>query len=374
VPFNSIVPKHLAAVVTTAAVLLSLSGVVRAEEPAVPASIPAAVPSAIPAVAQPGAEIKTEPPQKLPEAVETYKTATGAYYRLDANSYAYYEKPKIYSFLVNAPLDIVDWLKDSFQGKNALTIAGIAAATGGLIMVDQDLIRMSKDVGHSLNISGDSAMGRVSKGSPIQYPKDLGTALYYLGDGMIPISITVGMFSYGMISSDIRSLQTSSQLAEGLVSVAIVVQTLKRTTGRESPEEATRSGGTWRFFPSFKQYGSNTPKYDAFPSGHLATGMMTITVLADNYPEYTLIRPVGYTLMGLLGFQMLNNGVHWASDYPLAIAIGYGLGKVAVSHGRKVVSADNIPDKSSKNKLFTDVSVVPYPIANGGAVALVAKF
>ena len=211
---------------------------------------------------------------------------------------------------------------------------------------------MSRDVGRSLNISGDSTMGRVSPGSPIQYPRDLGTALYYLGDGMIPISITVGMFSYGMITSDIRSLQTSSQLAEGLVSVAIVVQTIKRVTGRESPEEATHSGGTWRFFPSFKEFGSHTPKYDAFPSGHLATGMMTITVLADNYPEYTLIRPIGYTLMGLLGFQMMNNGVHWASDYPLALAIGYGLGKVAVSHGRKVVSAGDVPEKTAKRSFF----------------------
>lgn len=360
---NTRVPKYLAAGIATAAILLSMPGLLRAEELVAPVAV------------QPVVEIKAEPLLPLPVAVETYKTsATGAYYRIDANSFAYYEKPKFYGFLVNAPLNIVDWLKDSFQEKNALTIAGLAVATGGLIAVDQDLVRMSKDVGRSLNISGDSAMGRVSSGSPIQYPKDLGTALYYLGDGMIPISITVGMLGYGLATSDTRSLQTSSQLAEGLLSVAIVVQTIKRTTGRESPAESTQSGGTWRPFPNFKEYGSNTPKYDAFPSGHLATGMMTITVLADNYPEYSLIRPIGYTLMGLLGFQMMNNGVHWASDYPLAVAIGYGLGKVAVSHGRKVVSAGDVPEKISKNSVFTDVSVVPFPIANGGAVALVAKF
>jgi hypothetical protein len=311
-------------------------------------------------------------PQAAQEAVRV--TPSGSYYRIDANSYAYYEKPKIYSFLVNAPLDIVDWLKDSFQQKNALTIATIAVATGGLIAVDQDLIRLSKNVGHSLGISGDSVMGRVSPGSPIQYPTDLGTALYFLGDGMIPISITAGMFSYGLATSDVRSLQTSSQLAEGLISVAIVVQTLKRTTGRESPEEATKAGGKWRFFPSFKEFGSNTPKYDAFPSGHLATGMMTITVLADNYPEYTLIRPIGYTLMGVLGFQMMNNGVHWASDYPLALAIGYGLGKVAVSHGRKVVSSGDVPEKTSKRPLITDMAMLPVPLQNGGALLVVGKF
>jgi hypothetical protein len=313
-----------------------------------------------------------QPPQTAQQEVKVPQT--GSYYRIDAGSYAYYEKPKLYSFLVNAPLDIVDWLKDSFQGKNALTIAGLAVVTGGLIAVDQDLVRAAQDVGHSLGISGDSVMGRVSPGSPIQYPKDLGTALYYIGDGMIPISITIGMFSYGMITSDIRSLQTSSQLAEGLLSVAIVVQTIKRSTGRESPEEATQSGGTWRPFPSFKEYGRKTPKYDAFPSGHLATGMMTITVLADNYPEYTLIKPVGYVMMSLLAFQMMNNGVHWASDYPLALAIGYGLGKVAVSHGRKVVSTGDVPEKSSGRSFFTDIALLPAPIEKGGALFMIAKF
>lgn len=320
-------------------------------------------------------EVKSEPLLPLPAAAETgNSTASGTYYRIDANSFAYYEKPKPYSFLVNAPLNIVEWLKESFQKKNALTIAGLAVATGALIVVDQDLIRMSQDVGHTLNISGDSVMGRVSPGSPIQYPRDIGTALYYIGDGMIPISITVGMLSYGLVTSDVRSMQTSSQLAEGLLSVAIVVQTIKRTTGRESPQEATSSGGKWRPFPSFKAYGSKTPKYDAFPSGHLATGMMTITVLADNYPEYTLIRPIGYTLMGLLAFQMMNNSVHWASDYPLALAIGYGLGKVAVSHGRKVVSAGDVPEKAAKRSFFSDVTVLPMPIEHGGAVVMVAKF
>lgn len=34
---------------------------------------------------------------------------------------------------------------------------------------------------------------------------------------------------------------------------------------------------------------------------------------------------------------MVNNGVHWMSDYPLALGIGYVVGKFAVSSGRKKV-------------------------------------
>jgi hypothetical protein len=78
--------------------------------------------------------------------------------------------------------------------------------------------------------------------------------------------------------------------------------------------------------------------------------------------------------MGLLSFQMMNNGVHWASDYPLALAIGYGLGKVAVSHGRKVVSAGDVPEKISKRSLITDVAMLPVPLESGGALVVVGKF
>jgi hypothetical protein len=305
-------------------------------------------------------------------------TTNGTYYKINSDTsgtYAFYKKPRGYSFLVNAPIDVVDWLKDSFQQKNALTIAAIAVSTGALLTIDQKMVNGAQRIGESLHISGKSQMGRASSGSPVMYPVDLGTAIYSLGDGVVPIAISAGMLGYGLISSDVRSIQTSSQLVEGLLSVAIVTQTIKRVTGRESPSEATKPGGTWRFFPSFKEYGSNTPKYDAFPSGHLATGIMTVTVLSDNYPEYTLIKPVGYSLMTLLSFQMMNNGVHWPSDYPLAIAIGYGLGKVVVSKGRQIVSKDGEVQKTASNhKNFTDLVMLPLPYHNGGGFFAVAKF
>jgi hypothetical protein len=40
-------------------------------------------------------------------------------------------------------------------------------------------------------------------------------------------------------------------------------------------------------------------------------------------------------MMTMLGLQMMNNGVHWASDYPVALALGYGLGRIAVRRGRQ---------------------------------------
>jgi hypothetical protein len=56
----------------------------------------------------------------------------------------------------------------------------------------------------------------------------------------------------------------------------------------------------------------------------------TVSVLSMNYPEKKWIKPVGYAVAALSSFAMMNTEVHWAGDYPLAIAIGYITAKIAV--------------------------------------------
>jgi membrane-associated PAP2 superfamily phosphatase len=195
--------------------------------------------------------------------------------------------------------------------------------------------------------------------------------MYYIGDGMVPVFLTVGMLGWGLWTQDTRVLRTTSHLAEGLVGVALVAQTIKHLTGRQSPSRSTEDGGRWRPLTSPLTYQKNVPAYDAFPSGHMATAMVTVTVLAADYPEYRgWIYGIGYTLMGALGFQMMNNDVHWASDYPLALAIGYGLGKRAASRGREVVDAA----EASRRKPGATAELVPLPLERGGGLALVGTF
>ena len=65
------------------------------------------------------------------------------------------------------------------------------------------------------------------------------------------------------------------------------------------------------------------------------TATLTFTILAERYPEYAkVLYPVGGVWVTALGFQMMNNGVHWASDYPLGIAMGYVIGKISVQMGK----------------------------------------
>ena len=65
------------------------------------------------------------------------------------------------------------------------------------------------------------------------------------------------------------------------------------------------------------------PNYAAFPTGHPTTA--TVTFTADNCPGHRASHPAGHSLPGVLGIAMPNNGVRWASDYPL----GYGFANLA---------------------------------------------
>jgi hypothetical protein len=113
----------------------------------------------------------------------------------------------------------------------------------------------------------------------------------------------------------------------------LVIQALKRIAGRESPAQATAPGGRWRPFPNLKTYQHHQSRYYAFPSGHIATTMAALTVLAENYPENSWIRPVGYSAVGLVGLGLVGKGWHWYSDLPLGIAIGHAMGEIVAKHG-----------------------------------------
>ena len=320
--------------------------------------------------------LPARPPRRRPPRRRTRRppaTAAGCYPAGDA-AVACYQRPSAYGFLLNVPGDIGGLARDAFRRESLVPIAGVAVATAGLLLVDQKLSDAAHRAGRAAHISSNGETAKLSSAVPIPYPTDVGSGIYYLGDGMLPVAITVGMLGYGLWTSDPRALQTTSHLAEGLVSVAIVAQTIKHLTGRQSPSRATEDGGRWRPLTDPREYQRNVPAFDAFPSGHLATAMVTVTVLANDYPDHPLIRPVGYGLMTLLGFQMMNNDVHWASDYPLALAIGYGLGKQAVSRGRTVVRAEDAPGEALRRAPSPTVQVLPFPVRDGGGLAVAGTF
>lgn len=246
-----------------------------------------------------------------------------------------YEKPKRFSFITDIPRDAAQFSKNVFRKKNLTNLALVAGSTAVLILADQSI---TNTVQHNFREAGIHATENYSpilqvnlggnKTTIGKIPHNINTAFYNLGQGSSTIFMAAGFFILGKIKKDNRALQTASQLTESFIVMGISTQLMKYATGRENPAVATARGGQWRPFPSLQDFQQNKPRYDAFPSGHLATFISTITIIGENYPEIKWIKPVGYCLSALISLSMINNGVHWISDYPLAFALGYGFGKL----------------------------------------------
>ena len=256
----------------------------------------------------------------------------------------HYDRPGQLRWLLHIPRDIVQFPGTYFKRDNVPAFVGIALSSLALYAADDAIINGAQSFGRHIHLNSADIqnnlfyipvrLGSTKVPLELKVPGNLNSAFYYLGDGWTHLTIATSFLTYGILKKDNRASQTATQLGEAILSTGVVVQALKRTTGRQSPFRSTQDRGRWFLLPAYKSYQNNVSNYDAFPTGHLATAMATVTVIAENYPEYHFIRPVGYGLMGVLGYAMLNNGVHWASDYPLGIAIGYGFAKIAVRNGR----------------------------------------
>lgn len=253
----------------------------------------------------------------------------------------FFAKPAMLNNISQVPSDMWQITKAPFRKKNLIGLSVVAATTAVFISKDQNIIKWVRRTSDGIGLHPETEYDIALKAGTtkvIKIPKNLNTGLYQLGEGGTSMMLAGGLWIYGKIKHDWRAINTANDLAETFITMGLTTQILKRVTGRESPFMATAAGGRWTAFPSFSAYQQNTSAYDAFPSGHLATLMATITVLSSNYPEKKWIKPVGYTLMLLSGWAMMNTEVHWAGDYPLAIAVGYLSGKITTWRHKKKVN------------------------------------
>jgi hypothetical protein len=256
-----------------------------------------------------------------------------------------YQKPRSFSFVTQVPKVLSISFKNTFSKKSLPALSAITVSTLVLIAFDHKITNSTQNFSNNIGIRSDILYRNVigfklgSKYIPVyQAPQNFNTAIYSLGEGFTSVVLTGAMFVYGKVKDDNRALQTASQIMQSQFAVGIFSQLGKRIAGRESPRVKTGAGGVWRPLVSFSDFQKHTSRYDAFPSGHLASMMATVTVLISNYPEKKWLKPLGYGLIGLVGYGMINNGVHWAGDYPLALGIGYLCGKASVNLNRFVGS------------------------------------
>ncbi len=279
--------------------------------------------------------------QALDTIIETkHKQRPAQIFHVDSQRYIY-PKPNAINFVTFIPRTFKEVGKESFQRKSIKPWLLIAGSTLVLVSADQKISDGVQQFSRNINLDNSRKyidvvgfhLGKIYV-DVYQAPNNFNTAIYTIGEGMPPLLLSAGLLVHGLVKNDYRSISTASQITQGLIAMGITTQLLKRMTGRESPFVATQAGGRWRPFPNLKVYQNAVSHYDAFPSGHMATLMTTTVILADNYPEKRWISPVGYSVMTLVGLSMINNGVHWAGDYPLAIGLGYVFGKVTVKMNR----------------------------------------
>jgi membrane-associated phospholipid phosphatase len=268
---------------------------------------------------------------------------------------------KTFSFITNLPKDYSDFYKREFRKEQIKKYAAIAVSTGLLILTDQAILDGTQQFGNNINVSGDDRLKALfevtikTKSKPISLPfyvpTDANSTMYYIGDGATHFGLCFGFWTYGKIAKDHRAARTGIQIMESMIASGIVIQVIKHVTGRESPFTTDVPGGVWRFFPNQTDYSNHVPRYDAFPTGHLSTAVSTVTVIAANYPEWKMVKPIGYSLCGLLAFSMVNNGVHWVSDYPLGIALGYSFAKIVTDRNKVDPVKEKTTASSSRNLL-----------------------
>lgn len=258
--------------------------------------------------------------------------------------------PQWYDMFANIPHDWVRWSEVTFTTRNIPLFIGLTVSTIALVASDD---------------ATWEASDRWYKGSrTIEKASDFSEMF---GDGKVQFGLAAAFGMYGFAAKNDRALRTASQTVEVILACGTVVQVLKHITGRESPLVSTVPGGRWRLFPNQIEYHKHVPSYDAYPSGHVATGLATVIVIAENYPEVGWIRPVGYTLVGLLAVAMGNTGIHWYSDYPLGIALGYSFGML-VAHPEDM----SIGETGSQNPV--KLSLSPMLNETGGGIRISMSF
>ena len=148
-----------------------------------------------------------------------------------------YSPPKKLSFLTSFPRDLQEYGKLTLQKNKLNDWLIISALTGMLIIYDEPLIVEAQRIGHKLNLTNEDNTTEFFRifDQPIRLPTDLGSSLYFLGDGILHLGIAGSIYSYGKITHDNRAMQTGSQVAQALASAGFLTQVIKHFTGRVSP-------------------------------------------------------------------------------------------------------------------------------------------
>ncbi len=258
-----------------------------------------------------------------------------------------YHLNKWYKVITNVPLDFYDF-GDEIINKNSIEpVLFLSAITAGLVFTDQPNWEKSKTI-----FKKNPSLIKLS-----EFTVNFGEAKWQLG-------LSGAAIIYGYLANDDKALKLSFECIETIISSGLFDQVLKRISGRQSPAVSTKPGGQWDIFPDLGEYQHFQPNYYSYPSGHITSLTAFLTVINENYPNVKWLKPVSYFLIGALGISLVQNDMHWYSDLPLGIAIGYCFGKI--------VSRRNNNDQATIKGKHSSYSIIP--IVNNGGMSLLFNY
>lgn len=268
----------------------------------------------------------------------------------------------------------------------ALLIASAALSTGIVVpcLGAQDSQNDSTPTTRPWITKGDAVLGAVSvlatvavapfdrrlalamQGQHLQRSDDLQHSardFAFLG-GPGPFLMGTGLYVAGRITGLPRLANSGLHMTEAVLLAASLNGLGKGFFGRALPSVNVNNPENFQFGRGF--HDGNGP-FVAFPSGHAAASFAMAAALTSEADLWRpgiarIIGPIAYGSAGLVGLARMYQNDHWASDLPVAVAIGTwsGLTVVARTHKHAKQShtrSDSLP--SALAEMLRSTTVVP---------------
>jgi membrane-associated phospholipid phosphatase len=198
--------------------------------------------------------------------------------------------------------------------------------------------------------------------------------LAFLG-GPGPFVIGAGLYAAGRLTRMPRLAGGALHMTEAVLLAASITGLGKGISGRALPSVNDSNPENFQFGRGF--HDGNGP-FVSFPSGHAAASFAMAATLTSEVELWRpglarIIGPIAYGSAGLVGLARMYQNDHWASDLPLAMAIGTwsGLTIVARSHPKYIKRSDtrtSVP--TAIVEMLQSTTVVPVAAEGGHGAGL----
>jgi membrane-associated phospholipid phosphatase len=136
------------------------------------------------------------------------------------------------------------------------------------------------------------------------------------GNGAYSVPALALLYSYGHFAENARARRTALLGLKSLAITGLLTETIKRTTHKHRPSSRPVDDIAWDG-PQLSRLNRS------FPSGHSAAAFAVATVVASEYGDHTIVRPLAYSAASLCALSRVHDGAHWLSDVIIGSLLGH---------------------------------------------------